>query len=40
MKKEVHSHMLEIMLIRCGIINYEDTKAPSTYVKVISELLR
>ena len=37
---DILTHMLEIMLIRCGIINYEDTKAPSTYVKVISELLR
>lgn len=37
---DILTHMLEIMLIRCGIINFEDAKAPSTYVKVISELLR
>lgn len=37
---DILTHMLEIMLIRCGIINYENVKAPSTYVKVISELLR
>ena len=37
---DIFTHMLEIMLIRCGIINYENVKAPSTYVKVISELLR
>lgn len=37
---DILTHMLEIMLIRCGIINAEDAKAPSTYVKVISELLR
>lgn len=37
---DILTHMLEIMLIRCGIINAEDVKAPSTYVKVISELLR
>lgn len=37
---DILTHMLEIMLIRCGIINSEDVKAPSTYVKVISELLR
>lgn len=37
---DILTHMLEVMLIRCGIINFEDAKAPSTYVKVISELLR
>lgn len=37
---DILTHMLEIMLIRCGIINTENVKAPSTYVKVISELLR
>ena len=37
---DILTHMLEIMLIRCGIINFEDAKAPSTYVKVLSELLR
>ena len=37
---DILTHMLEIMLIRCGIINFEDAKSPSTYVKVLSELLR
>ncbi|MGN0024070.1 MAG: DnaA ATPase domain-containing protein [Candidatus Avelusimicrobium sp.] len=37
---DILTHMLEIMLIRCGIINFEDVRVPSTYVKVISELLR
>lgn len=37
---DILTHMLEIMLIRCGIINYEDVRMPSTYVKVLSELMR
>ena len=37
---DILTHMLEIMLIRCGIINAENAQAPSMYVKVISELLR
>lgn len=37
---DILTHMLEIMLIRCGIINYENVNLPSTYVKVISELMR
>ena len=37
---DILTHMLEIMLIRCGIINTEALRLPSTYVKVISELLR
>lgn len=37
---DILTHMLEVMLIRCGIINYEDIKSPSTYVKILSELLR
>ena len=37
---DILTHMLEIMLIRCGVINYEDVSAPSTYVKILSELLR
>lgn len=37
---DILTHMLEVMLIRCGIINYEDVKSPSTYVKILSELLR
>ena len=37
---DILTHMLEIMLIRCGILNTEDVYAPSTYVKILSELLR
>lgn len=37
---DILTHMLEIMLIRCGVINYENVNAPSTYVKILSELLR
>ncbi len=37
---DILTHMLEIMLIRCGIINFENIRQPSTYVKVISELMR
>jgi len=37
---DILTHMLEIMLIRCGVINTEDMRLPSTYVKVIAELLR
>ena len=37
---DILTHMLEIMLIRCGVINYENVCAPSTYVKILSELLR
>lgn len=37
---DILTHMLEIMLIRCGILNYEDYSSPSTYVKILSELLR
>ena len=37
---DILTHMLEIMLIRCGIINAEEVQEPSTYVKIISELLR
>ena len=37
---DILTHMLEIMLIRCGVINFEDANSPSTYVKILSELLR
>ena len=37
---DILTHMLEIMLIRCGVINAEELRLPSTYVKVIAELLR
>lgn len=37
---DILTHMLEIMMIRCGVINFEDANSPSTYVKTLSELLR
>ncbi len=37
---DIITHMLEIMLIRCGIINLEKIKAPSAYAKVVAELLK
>ena len=37
---DILTHMLEIMLIRCGVINFEEAAAPSTYVKILAELLR
>ena len=37
---DILTHMLEVMLIRCGVINFEEASAPSTYVKILAELLR
>ena len=37
---DIITHMLEIMLIRCGVINFEDAALPSTYVKTLAELIR
>jgi len=37
---DILTHMLEVMLIRCGVINHEEVTAPSTYVKILAELLR
>ena len=37
---DIITHMLEIMLIRCGVINFETVQLPSTYVKIIAELMR
>ncbi|MBT7282968.1 MAG: ATP-binding protein, partial [Elusimicrobiaceae bacterium] len=37
---DILTHMLEVMLIRCGIINYENLKAPSSYTKVLTEMLK
>lgn len=37
---DILTHMLEIMLIRCGVINFEEVDAPNTYVKILAELLR
>ncbi len=37
---DILSHMLEVMMIRCAIIPYEDIKKPSTYVKVLGDVLK
>lgn len=37
---DILTHMLEVMLIRCGIVNYENLKTPSSYTKVLSEILK
>ncbi len=37
---DILSHMLEIMMIRCGIINSEGIKLPSSYVKVLGDVLK
>lgn len=37
---DILSHMLEIMMIRCGIINAESIKLPSSYVKVLGDVLK
>ncbi len=37
---DILSHMLEIMMIRCGIINAEGIKLPSSYVKVLGDVLK
>jgi chromosomal replication initiation ATPase DnaA len=37
---DILSHMLEVMMIRCAIISYEDIKKPSSYVKVLGDVLK
>lgn len=37
---DILTHMLEIMLIRCGIVDLEHIKSPSSYAKVVAELLK
>jgi len=37
---DILTHMLEIMLIRCGIVNYEDLKRPSSFTKILTEILK
>ena len=37
---DILSHMLEVMMIRCAIISYEDMKKPSSYVKVLGDVLK
>ena len=37
---DILTHMLEVMMIRCAIIPYEDIKKPSSYVKVLGDVLK
>lgn len=37
---DILTHMLEVMMIRCGTINFEDIKKPSAYVKLLGDILR
>ncbi|MBQ6224077.1 MAG: ATP-binding protein, partial [Campylobacter sp.] len=37
---DILSHMLEVMMIRCAIISYEDIKKPSSYVRVLGDVLK
>lgn len=37
---DILTHMLEVMMIRCAIISYEDIKKPSSYVKVLGDVLK
>jgi ATPase involved in DNA replication initiation len=37
---DILSHMLEVMMIRCAIIPYEDIKKPSSYAKVLGDVLK
>ena len=37
---DILSHMLEVMMIRCAIISHEDIKKPSSYVKILGDVLK
>ncbi len=37
---DILSHMLEVMMIRCGTINFEDIKKPSAYIKMLGDILK
>ena len=37
---DILTHMLEVMMIRCGTINFEDIKKPSAYVKLLGDILK
>lgn len=37
---DILSHMLEVMMIRCAIIPYENIKKPSSYVRVLGDVLK
>lgn len=37
---DILSHMLEVMMIRCGIVDAEFIKSPSAYVRVLGDVLK
>lgn len=37
---DILTHMLEVMMIRCGIIDAENIKNPSAYVRVLGDVLK
>ncbi len=37
---DILTHMLEIMMVRCGTINFEDIKKPSAYIKMLGDILK
>ena len=37
---DILTHMLEVMMIRCGTINFENIKKPSAYVKMLGDILK
>ena len=37
---DILTHMLEVMMIRCGTINFEDIKKPSAYVRMLGDILK
>ena len=37
---DILTHMLEVMMIRCGIIDAENIKTPSAYVRVLGDVLK
>lgn len=37
---DILTHMLEVMMIRCGTVNFEDIKKPSAYVRMLGDILK
>ena len=37
---DILTHMLEVMMIRCGTINFENIKKPSAYIKMLGDILK
>lgn len=37
---DIVTHMLEVMMIRCGTINFEHIKKPSAYIKMLGDILK